>query len=85
MFICNIRGYSVGDYVKVINEPFKDYYATVIGSSYGGEIEIQYFQKFAKYWKLRKNDFDSREPVDLQLIHTDQVAFTWKGEVSFKS
>ena len=49
MFICNIRGYSVGDYVKVINEPFKDYYATVIGSSYGGEIEIQYFQKFAKY------------------------------------
>ena len=46
---CSKNGFSIGDYVEVINEPYKNYYATVIGSSYGNEIEIQYFERRGKY------------------------------------
>ena len=35
----------VGDYVMVIHEPFRGYFAVVTDKSYGDEFEIQYFQK----------------------------------------
>ena len=39
---------QVGDYVMVIHEPFRGYFAVVTDKSYGDEFEIQYFQKKEK-------------------------------------
>ena len=36
---------QVGDYVLVIHEPFRGYFAVVTDKSYSDEFEIQYFQK----------------------------------------
>ena len=36
---------QVGDYVMVLHEPFRDYFAVVTDRSYSDEFEIQYFQK----------------------------------------
>ena len=36
---------QVGDYVMVLHEPFRDYFAVVTDKSYSDEFEIQYFQK----------------------------------------
>ena len=49
----------VGDYIMVIHEPFRGYFAILTDKSYGDEFEIQYFQKKEKWWILKENDFDS--------------------------
>ena len=54
-----------GDYVKVVSGLFKGFYATVLGKSYGGEVEIQYFQEKYGKWVLKENDIDSRLPEEL--------------------
>ena len=33
----------LGDCVEVTNEPYKGFYCIVTGSSYGDELELQYF------------------------------------------
>ena len=38
----------VSDYIMVIHEPFRGYFAVVTDKSYGDEFEIQYFQKKEK-------------------------------------
>ena len=40
---------KIGDFVTVTRGPFKGYYALVTGNSYGGEVEIQYFEKQSKW------------------------------------
>ena len=40
--------FQPGDYVKVLGGSFKAYYAVVTGSSYGDELEINYFEKMRK-------------------------------------
>ena len=35
----------MGDYVMVIHEPFRGYFAVVTDKSYGDKFEIQYFPK----------------------------------------
>jgi len=57
-----------GCYVKIVNEPFTGYYATVLKPSYDGEWKIHYFKKqFGKYI-LGEKDFDSREADDLKEV-----------------
>ena len=53
--------FQLGDYVKVIVGSFKGYYAVVTGSSYGDELEMNYFEKKEKWWTLKENEWDSRE------------------------
>ena len=38
----------MGDYVMVIHEPFRGYFAIVTDKSYGDKFEIQYFQNKEK-------------------------------------
>ena len=40
---------EIDDYVTVTRGPFKGYYALVTVNSYGGEVEIQYFEKQSKW------------------------------------
>ena len=48
---------QVGDYVMVIHEPFRGYFAVVTDKSYGDEFEIQYFQKKREMsWSLLKEE-----------------------------
>ena len=54
-----------GDYVKVFSGLFTELYATVLGKSYGDEVEIQYFQERFGKWILTENDIDSRLPEEL--------------------
>ena len=64
---------KVGEYVKVIKGLFSGLYATVLGKSYGDELEIQYFENsFGKYI-LKDNDIDSRPPNELVKVaaHVD--------------
>ena len=35
---------KTGEYVKIVKGRFAGLYATVLGESYGNEVEIQYFQ-----------------------------------------
>ena len=58
------KAIEVNDCVKIINKPYKGFYAIVTSKSYGNELEIQYLKKaFDKY--VLKEDIDSREPEDL--------------------
>lgn len=57
-----------GMYVKILQEPYKDYYATVVGSSYGDELEINYFEKKLGGFVLKDMDLDSREKEDLMVV-----------------
>ena len=42
---------KISECVKVLNDPFKNYYAQVVNNSYGDELEIQYFKfKCGKQW-----------------------------------
>ena len=55
-----------GDCVEVTNESYKEFSAIVIGSSFGDELELQYFERkqglpYEIYWFLKENDFDSRD------------------------
>ena len=59
---------NIGDYVTVTRGSFKVYSALVTGNSYGGEVEIQYFQKQLKWWILKANDLDSIKPCDLEVL-----------------
>ena len=54
-----------GDYIKVVSGLFKGLYATVLGKSYGDEVEIQYFQERFGKRILKENDIDSRLPEEL--------------------
>ena len=54
--------------MTVTNGPFKGYYAIITSNSYGGEVEIQYFQKQSRWWILKENDLDSMDPSDLEVI-----------------
>ena len=49
----------MGDYVMVIHEPFRGYFAVVTDNSHGDKSEIQNFQNKEKWWILIENDFDS--------------------------
>jgi len=69
-----------GMYVKIIKEPFKSFYATVVGSSYGDELEINYFEKKLGGWILKEKDFDSQEEGDLMVVTAD---INKRGHFSF--
>ena len=58
----------MGDYVMVIHEPFRGYFAVVTDNSYGDKSEIQYFQNKEKWWILIENDFDSCLANELNLL-----------------
>ena len=58
----------VGNYVMVIHEPFRGYFAVVTDNSYGDKSEIQYFQNKEKWWILIENDFDSRLANELKPV-----------------
>ena len=72
---------KVGDYVTVTSGTFKGCYALVTGNSYGGEAEIQYFEKQSKWWILRDNDPNSNEPCDLEVltkkVSTENISHYW--------
>ena len=56
---------KTGEYVKIVKGSFAGLYATLLGESYGNEVEIQYFEKKFGKWIVKDRDVDSREPVDL--------------------
>ena len=58
----------VGDYVMVIHELFRDYFAILTDKNYGDEFEIQYSQKKEKWWILKENDFDSHLEIELKPV-----------------
>ena len=57
------KAIEVNDCVKIINKPYKGFYAIVTSKSYGNEWEIQYLKK--TLINVLKDDIDSREPEDL--------------------
>ena len=59
---------KTGDFVKVVNGAFQNYFAFITGVSYGDEIEIKYFEKRGRYYILRENDLDSRYKQEKQLV-----------------
>ena len=61
----------LGDCVEIIHETYERFYDIVIGSSFGDELELQYFERkyglpYGIYWVLKENDFDCRENCDLK-------------------
>ena len=48
-------------------------YVTVLGNSYGDELEIQYFENSFSKYILKDNDIDSRPPNELVKVaaHVD--------------
>ena len=73
---------KIGDYVTVTRGPFRVYYALVTGNSYGGEVEIQYFEKYSKWWIIKDNELDSMEPCDLEVL-TKKVSIDNKSHYWF--
>ena len=59
---------KTGDFVKVVNGAFQNYFAFITGVSYGDEIEIKYFEKRGRYYILWENDLDSRYKQEKQLV-----------------
>ena len=68
--------------VKVVARNYEDYYAEVIGTCFGDEVEVQYLQKIpeagtrnSSYCHYRKipNDYDSREKEELQKVLSKDV------------
>ena len=70
--------------MKVIENPYIAYYATVTDCSTSEEIEINYFQRKGKYWKLKEYDLDSRTPDEIELVPLSQVVFYWGRDVCLK-
>ena len=61
--------------MEVTNEPYKGFYGIVIRSSYGDELELQYFEgkqglPYGIYWVLKEYDFDSRGKYDIHAYIT---------------
>ena len=63
--------------VKVVTGNYKDYYAEVIGTSYGDEVEVQYLEKIPEagtrnssncHYRKIPNDYDSREKEEYQKV-----------------
>ena len=73
--------FNAGDYVKVIKMPYKGYYATVIDHSVREKIEIMYFEKKGKHWKLDENDKAFRKPDEIERVPLSKVNFTLEGEL----
>ena len=77
----------LGDCVEVTNQLYKGFYATIIGCSYGDELELQCFERkqglpYGIYWVLKENDFDSREKCDLKKVvphidHRDRYIYIY--------
>ena len=76
--------FKTGDYVKIIKGNYAGMFATVIGESYGDEIEIEYFEKKNIWWVLKPGDKDSREYADLQKLRIDDVHVDGRSHVYFK-
>ena len=55
------KAIEVNDCVKIINKPYKGFYAIVTCKLYGNEWEMQYFKKTFDKYVLKEGDFDSRE------------------------
>ena len=64
---------KIGDYVMVKKGRFVGYYASVIGESYGDELEIQYFERCQGKYTLKEHDLDSREAGDLKKVSVSSV------------
>ena len=76
--------FQPSEYVKVTGGSFKGYYAVVTESSYGDELEINYFEKKEKWWTLKENDLDSTEINDLQKVTKVQmVHYLFKSSLLF--
>ena len=56
--------------VKIINKPYRGFYAIVICKSHGNEWQIQYFKKTFDKYVLKEGDIDSREPEDLLRVES---------------
>ena len=59
------KAIEVNDCVKIINKPYKSFYAIGTCKSYGNEWEIQYFKKTFDKYVLKEGDIDSSEPENL--------------------
>ena len=68
--------------VKVEAENYKGYYAEVIGTSYGDEVEVQYLEKIPEagtrnssncHYRKIPNDYDSRKKEELQKVLSKDV------------
>ena len=58
------KDFQIGDSVKIVTGLFQGYYATILGRSYGDELEIQYFEEKYGKWIL-KGHIDSRSPEEM--------------------
>ena len=76
--------FKTGDYVKIVKGDYEGWFATVLGESYGGNIEIQYFEKKDKWWVIKPHDKDPREPGELQKLKIDNVHVDGRSHVYFK-
>ena len=64
---------KIGDYVIVKKGRFIGYYVSVIGESYGDELEIQYFERYQGKYTLKKHVLDSREADGLKKVSVSSV------------
>ena len=65
------------DYVKIVNRDYEAWFATVLGESYGDDIEIQYIEK-------KDRTKDSQEPGELQKLEINNVHVDGRSHVYFK-
>ena len=68
--------------VKVVAGNYEGYYAEVIGTLYGDEVEVQYLEKIPEagtknssncHYRKIPNDYDSREKEELQKVLSKDV------------
>ena len=69
--------------VKVVKRNLRGYYAVITEESYGGKIEIKYFEKRQGYYVLKENDVDLRTQTDLELV--DGVLINTRGHYRFEN
>ena len=75
---------SQGEYVKVVEEPFLCYFASVL-EVIGDELELHYFQEkegkpHGKYWVLAENDFVCRPRREFKKV---EPQIDWRGRFVF--
>ena len=74
---------QTGDFVKVVKQNVRGYYAVITGESYDNEIKINYFEKHQCYYVLKENDTNSHIQTDLELV--EGALINTRGHYRFKT
>ena len=80
------KAIEVNDCVKIINKPYKGFYAIVTCESYDSKWEIQYFKKTFDKYVLKEGDLiieNLKISSELSLVSTLEVDMHFQNEKLF--